>query len=51
MKVERDFPQNHDIELRNVWFSYRVNGSEGDREGGLGRDDKTDVLQGRQSQN
>ena len=41
-----DFPQNHDIELRNVWFSYKVNGSEGDREGGLGRDDKTDVLQG-----
>ena len=41
-----DFPQNHEIELRNVWFSYKVNGSEGDREGGLGRDDKTDVLQG-----
>ena len=41
-----DFPQNHDIELRNVWFSYKVNGSEGDREGGLGRDRRTDVLQG-----
>ena len=41
-----DFPQNHDIELRNVRFSYKVNGSEGDREGGLGRDGKTDVLQG-----
>ena len=40
------FPQNHDIELRNVRFSYKVNGSEGDREGGLGRDGKTDVLQG-----
>lgn len=41
-----DFPKNHDIELRNVRFSYKVNGSEGDREGGLGRDGKTDVLQG-----
>ena len=41
-----DFPQNHDIELRNVWFSYKVNGSEGGREGGLDRDGKTNVLQG-----
>ena len=41
-----DFPQNHDIELWNVRFSYKVNGSEGDREGGLGRAGKTDVLQG-----
>ena len=41
-----DFPQNHEIELQNVWFSYKVNGSEGDRESGLGRDGRTDVLQG-----
>ena len=40
------FPESHDIELRNVRFSYKVNGSEGAREGGLGRDGKTDVLQG-----
>lgn len=39
-----DFPKNHDIELRNVRFSYKVSPS--GREGGLGRDGKTDVLKG-----
>lgn len=41
-----DFPENHDIELKNVRFSYKVNGSEGDREGTLECNEKTDVLRG-----
>lgn len=41
-----DFPKSHDIELRNVRFSYKVNDAASGREGGLGRDGKTDVLQG-----
>ena len=41
-----DFPKHHNIELRNVRFSYKVNGSGGAREGGLDHDGKTDVLKG-----
>ena len=37
-----DFPKHHNIELRNVRFSYKVDGSGGARED----DGKTDVLKG-----
>lgn len=38
------FPVRHDIEMRNVHFSYKVNATAGGREGGLGHDGKMDVL-------
>ncbi|MDD2981155.1 MAG: ABC transporter ATP-binding protein [Hespellia sp.] len=39
-----DFPQKHDIALKSVRFSYKVNSDEGGREGGLGHDGKAEVL-------
>lgn len=39
------FPAQHDIELRNVRFSYKVNDAASGGEDGLGRDEKVNVLE------
>ena len=39
-----EFPSRHDIELRNVCFSYNVNAAAGGRERGPGQERRTDVL-------